>query len=102
MYDHNVHNCINLNIPVPILSVSGFFYYCFVYCRVVYLRNAYELLLIKTLSELNQLIKVHLTLNWCFINGAIGCYDTECCSWYIQYKTNGHFCIVLEYSASYI
>lgn len=24
MYDHNVNNCINLNIPVPILLVSAF------------------------------------------------------------------------------
>lgn len=96
MYNHNVHNCINLNIPVPILLVSAFL---LLLCLLVYIRDACELLFIKTLSEL---IEVHLTLNQCFMNEAVRCNDTECCSWYIQYKINGHFCIVLEYSTSYI
>lgn len=79
------------------------FFWCLLFllllCLLVCIRNACELLFIKTLSEL---IEVHLTLNRCFMNEAVRCNDTECCSWYIRYKINGHFCIVLEYSTSYI
>lgn len=82
------------------------FFWCLLFllllCLLVYIRDACELLFIKTLSEL---IEVRLTLNRCFMNEAVRCNDTECCSWYIhyiEYKINGHFCIVLEYSTSYI
>lgn len=102
--NRNFKVCIIIMFIIVLIWIFWFlFFWCLffllLFCLLVYIRNVCELLFIKILSEL---IEVCLILNWCFMNEVVRCNDIECCSWYIWYKINGYFCIVLEYSILYI